>query len=402
MPDLKAQLDAIDGDTLVPIVRLVLNRNRATVVDWSYAPLGHGVINPVTAGLFKVAGKASDEGKHLPWSVILKIIHWVDLRGTPLADDYMNEPGDWNYWKREALVYQSGILDDWQGDLVPVRCYAVNEQADSSVWLWLEHIKEPCARTWDRERHVVAARHFGQFNAAYRSHRPRLEPPWLCRRFLRKWLRTSMGFGLADTAADPAFWAHARVRHVFPIPIASQVIALLDNADRLLGFLEQQPQVQSHLDSHYVNLFARTGARGQEQTVVIDWSYLGTAAVGVDLGMQISGNLYDLQIDPADARAYYEAALEAYLTGLGDAGWRGSPQAVRAACATAAALRLVPFGLLRLRQFVEVGEEGSWVERLARQQGSTVEETLQRWGQAITFLLELGQEAQQAPILTGG
>jgi hypothetical protein len=395
MPDLKAQLDAIDAQTLAPVVRSALNRERATVIDWSYAPLGHGVINPVTAGLYQVAGMASDGSEHVPWSVILKVIHWVDLRGTPLADGYMDEPGDWNYWKREALVFQSGILDDWLGDLVPVRCYAVTEQAGSSVWLWLEHVKEPPGRTWAPERHILAARHFGQFNGAFCKDRPTPDAPWFCRRFLRQWLRSSLAFGLADIASDPVFWEHPQVRRVLPAPTAGRVIDLLDHADRLLAYLERQPQTLSHLDTHYVNLFAREGARGQDQTVVIDWSFLGTAAVGVDLGMQISGNLYDLRVDPTDARAYYEAALEAYLAGLRDAGWRGSPRTVRVACATAAALRLVPFGLLRLRRLVDSAETGAWAERLAREQGATREETMQRWGQAITFLLHLGDEARQ-------
>jgi hypothetical protein len=59
----------------------------------------------------------------------------------------MGRPSDWNYWKREALVFQSGILDDWKGDLVPVRCYDVVEQPDDSVWLWLEHVREPPGQT---------------------------------------------------------------------------------------------------------------------------------------------------------------------------------------------------------------------------------------------------------------
>ncbi len=394
MPDLEAQLDEIDAGMLTPVVRQALSRDRATVVDWTYAPLTHGVINPVTAGLYQFAGTARDGEERLPWSVILKVIHWVDLSGTPLADGYMDEPSDWNYWKREALVFQSGILDAWKGDLVPVRCYAVAEQPDDSVWLWLEHVREPPGTTWTLERHILAARHFGQFNGAYCGDGPIPDHPWLCKRFMRQWIRTSLAFGAMDIATDPTFWEHPQVRRAFPTPIAGRVIDLLDDADRLLTHVEQQPQTLSHLDTHCVNLFARRGDRGQDQTVVIDWSFLGTAAVGEDLGMQISGNLYDLRVDPANARPYYEAALEAYVAGLRDAGWRGSPEVVRFASATAASLRLVPFGIEMLRELFDTAEEASWVDRLAKQQGSTVEETLPRWGQAITFLLDLADEAR--------
>ena len=393
--DLEAQLDAIDASLLAPVVRKALNRNRASIADWTYAPLAHGVTNPVTTGLYRFSGTAYDGDERLSWSVILKVIHWLDLSGTPLADGYMDEPGDWNYWKREALVFQSGILDDWAGDLVPVRCYEVVEQADDSVWLWLEHVRDTPGPGWSLERHIRAAHHFGQFNGAYCGARPVPEFPWLCRRFARQWVKTGLAFGLMDLATDPAFWAHPQVQQAFPTPIAGRAIELLDDAGRLLAHLEQQPQTLSHLDTWCMNLFDRPGDEGRDQTVVIDWSFLGVAAVGEDLGVQISGNLYDLQVDPAGARPYYEAALEAYLDGLRDAGWPGVPEVVRFASATAASLRLVTFGLKRLGDLFRTAEGAPWADRLAKEQGSTVEGALHRWGQAITFLLDLADEARQ-------
>jgi hypothetical protein len=389
------QLDVLEARILEAVVRKALDRDGATIDDWAYVPLTHGVINPVTAGLYRFAGTARDGKERLPWSVILKVAHWVDLSGTPLADGYLEEPGDWNYWNREALVFQSGILDGWKGDLVPVRCYDVIEQPDDSVWLWLEHVRELPGQTWTLERHVLAARHFGQFNGAYCGHRPIPDFPWLCKNFMRQWIRTFFAFGAADIAMDPAFWRHPQVRQTFPTPIAGRVVDLLDDADRLLDHLERQPQALSHLDSHCVNLFARLGERGQDQTVVIDWSFLSTAAVGEDLGMQVSGNLYGLHVDPARAQQYYEAALEAYVDGLCDAGWRGAPECVRFASAAAASLRLVPFGLEMLRELLKSEEGESWADRLAKEQGSTVEEILPRWGQAITFLLDLADKARQ-------
>lgn len=194
-------------------------------------------------------------------------------------------------------------------------------------------------------------------------------------------------------ATDPSFWERPLVRRLFPTPIAGRVIELLHDAERLLARLERQPETLSHLDTHCVNLFARIGDQGQEQAVVTDWSFLGIAAVGEDLGMQISGNLYGLQVDPADARPYFEAALDAYLAGLRDSGWRGASDAARLAAATAASLRLVPFGLERLRELLNSEERVSWADRLAMEQGCTVEEILPHWGQAIIFLLDLADGA---------
>jgi hypothetical protein len=186
-----------------------------------------------------------------------------------------------------------------------------------------------------------------------------------CAGTLRQWVRTGLAYNPVGAIADPAYWEHHQVRQTVPTHIIGRVIELLDDADWLLACLEQQPQTLSHLDTHYVHLFARQREQGQDQPVVIDWSFLRKAAVGEDLGMQISGNLYDLRVDPSDARPYYEAALEAYVAGLRDAGWQGSPKAVRFASATAASLRLVPFGIQMLRQLFDTAEGASWADHLA-------------------------------------
>lgn len=395
MLDLDAQFEAIDAGLLEPVVRKVLDRDGATTGEWTCAPLTHGAINPVTAGLYQFCGTARDGEEQLSWSAILKVIHWVDFSGTPLADGYMNEPGDWNYWKREALVFRSGILENWNGDLVPVRCYDVVDYADDCAWLWLEHVQDLPGTTWALERHLQAARHFGQFNGAYCGDRSIPDFPWLCKGFMRQWVGTSLALGVMEIAADPEFWKHPLVRQALPTPSAGRVLHLLEDADRLLAHLERLPQTLSHLDTDSVNLFARIGDQGQDQTVVIDWSFLGMAAVGEDLGMQISGNLYGLHVDPAGARPYYEAALDSYVAGLRDAGWRGTPEAVRFASATAASLRLIPFALEMLRELLSSEGGASWADRLAEAQGSTVEETISRWGQAVIFLLGLADEARQ-------
>jgi hypothetical protein len=59
------------------------------------------VINSVTGGLFRVSGEAEGAGRTIPWSLIVKVTH-----ASPTAPD---APEHWNYWKREALAYQSGI-----------------------------------------------------------------------------------------------------------------------------------------------------------------------------------------------------------------------------------------------------------------------------------------------------
>jgi hypothetical protein len=46
---LDEQLNALEARILEPVVRKALDRDGATIDDWAYVPLTHGVINPVTA-----------------------------------------------------------------------------------------------------------------------------------------------------------------------------------------------------------------------------------------------------------------------------------------------------------------------------------------------------------------
>ena len=393
MPALDAKLNAVDATLLTPLVRKALGSRGARVVDWSYSTMSEGRINPVTAGLVLFRGTARDGTRQVPWSLVLKAIHWVDLSGTPLGQHYMDEPSDWNYWKREALVFRSGILEEWQGELVPVRCYDVVDQADGSIWLWLEHVEEAADAAWRLDRHVLAALHTGEFNGAWTA-RPIPDYPWLCRGFMRQWVRTFHALGSVETFEDQAIWEHPRVRRVFPEPVAGRTLRLVEDSERLLDRLEAQPTTLSHLDVQRSNFFTRRGARGQDQTVVIDWSFLGETAVGEDLGMQVSANLTFLVVAPAKARRYYERALQAYLEGLRRAGWRGNPEAVRFACATAASVRYVLFGARSLTHLAQAAEGESWADDLARRRGQPVEETWRDWAEGFRFLLDLGDEAR--------
>src|SRR3954454_18613390 len=88
---------------LIPVVRRALGVEDVRPTDWSCEPLEVGLVNPATAGLFRVAGtaRAGPAGER-GWRMVLKVVHEVDLAGTPLEDGYLREPGDWNYWKREV------------------------------------------------------------------------------------------------------------------------------------------------------------------------------------------------------------------------------------------------------------------------------------------------------------
>jgi len=395
--ELEEQLSVLKSETLTPIIRKALKHEAALPIEWSFKRLPGGDANPITAGIYRFSGKAMIRNEEVPWSLILKVVNWVDFTGTPLEKNYINEPADWNYWRREALAYRSGILDQVQGNLVSIKALEITEPTATTVWIWQEEVLEPNRSEWKLDRHVLAAQHFGEFAGAYVGYSPSPQhDPWFCRHFIRQWTRGIAGFGLNDLTHDSAFWDNADVKLALPAVTTKRLESLLEDAEYLCDILEKQPQTLSHQDTHWTNLFATHDLNDSETTTVIDWSFIGLAAVGEDLGTQIAGNLSYYHVNPLKAKTYHEAALRAYMTGLQKSGWHGDENSVRFACNTTAALRYATFEMLMLKWALDDKSNGkpSWIEEMAQKQNMDRDEALINWGKGITFLFDLADEAR--------
>ena len=154
--ELAKKLETVDQATLIPLVRRLLANERAQVVSWRYRPVEGGFGG--SYGVYRFQGEAQAGGETLGWSLILKVIGPATGSQEPAAGDY---------WKREVLVYGSGLLDDMQGDLVAPRCVGLVEHPGQESWLWLEDAAESGGEPWPLERYGLAARHLGQFSGAY-------------------------------------------------------------------------------------------------------------------------------------------------------------------------------------------------------------------------------------------
>lgn len=107
------ELSGLNPGQLTGVVRRAIGDPAAAVVGWAYERLSWAAISPSTVALFRVSGTArTGSGKEVPWVAVLKIVGDVDLTGPPLDQDYMHNPEDWNYWQREALAFESGLLDE--------------------------------------------------------------------------------------------------------------------------------------------------------------------------------------------------------------------------------------------------------------------------------------------------
>jgi hypothetical protein len=114
--------------------------------------------------------------------------------------------------------------------------------------------------------------------------------------------------------------------------------------ERALYFdaLDRLPQTICHFDVFRRNLFARRTPDGDDQTVVIDWAFVGRGPIGADLSplVWMSAALGGVGLDKA--QDLEEIAFEGYLEGLGEAGWEGDPQQVRLGYTAATVRYLFP------------------------------------------------------------
>jgi hypothetical protein len=319
-----AQFAAIDQATLTPLVQSALGSKTVEVMDWDYERL-HGGAGAGNA-IYRFSGQGRDQGQTVPWSLILKT-----LQPQVPGDD----PSAWNYYKREAVAYQSGWLDDLPGGLAAPRCFDVVEHPDGTCWIWLEDVRDEIGPHWPLEHYGLVARHLGQFNGAYLVDLPLPSWPWLSSGWLRQVIENSASaLPLLRDSLD-----HALIRRWMPGDAAHRYFRLWEERGVYLDALDRLPHTLCHFDIFRRNLFARRTAGGDHQTVAVDWAFVGKGALGEDLVPLVLASIMFFEVGLDQAQALEEIAFEGYLKGLRDVGWRGDPRQVRLGYAAAASLR---------------------------------------------------------------
>jgi hypothetical protein len=281
-PDLIAdrterRLQELDRATLTPLVRDALGREAIQVIDWEQQALHGGA--GLGGSVHRFTGTARERDQVVPWSLILKIrcapAYTHDARAV-FDQAELSSPF---YWKREWLAYDSGTLQDLPGGLCAPRCYRVTEYPDEAVWLWLEEVAGRFEGKWPLEHYGVVARHLGQLNGAYLAGRPLPSDPWVCRGFLRTYVEQAAPvYARLRESLD-----HRLIRRLLQGEDASKLFKTWEEREIYLDALDRLPQAFCHMDAFRRNLFARRTPEGEDQTVAIDWSYVGCGAVGEEL-----------------------------------------------------------------------------------------------------------------------
>ena len=399
--DLEERLEHLTAADLAPVVRRALGEEGARPLSWHVESLGWAAVNPATHGLYRLTGLARvGSVDDVGWAVVLKVLGDVAFPGNPLDVGWLHDPQDINYWKREAVAFESGLLDDWPGPLVAVRCLGVDHTEPGVSWLWLEAQGGAQVRhTWSLAEQAVLAYDLGALAAQWVGRAPSASRyPWLLQRWLRGGLACFQDVGIRHALDHDGCWEHPLVVAALPADARQRVRSLFDGVEELLAVLESLPVTLAHHDTQPSNFFIRRPTEGDGRTVAIDWGFLGLAPVGHDLGCHLWANMRTWTIDPREAADLDRGSTSSYLQGLTDFGWDGDEQAVLFARAAAAAITTATHYLLDVSGLCEEMPNyfghGSWPHELAQQHQLSVEALMTRWAAGLDYILDLGDQAQ--------
>ncbi len=350
----------VSRDELLGPLRQLVASATAEPVAWRLEQLSGGFGNPVSLGLYRVSGEGQDGGRAFTWSLVLKMaqspanVGMPDLGG---GDDVTH----WNYWRREALLYQSDLLARLPSGLAAPRCYGVAEQPGNVTWLWLETIVDGYDGRWPVARYELAARHLGRMGGAFADGWRPEAYPWLSRSQLRQFTGEATKFApwSLDAEGLAAAMKHPIFDRLFTPSGRDAFRTCVLEQGRLLDTLDQLPRTFGHQDAYPTNLMSRRDANGQEITVALDWALAGLAPLGSDLAQLFIGLCLNVgELDPAEAE---RLLMSAYRHGLRDSGWAGDEDTAVRGFLAATVVRLT----FLLRFFLGpllIGKSGSGAE----------------------------------------
>jgi hypothetical protein len=157
----------------------------------------------------------------------------------------------------------------------------------------------------------------------------------------------------------------------------------------LFDRLEALPQTFSHLDAWRANLIAARSPTGDDRTVAIDSSFVGTAPAGQEVAILVGGSHLWLDAEPDELALLSDRVFAAYLERLREAEWRGDDRVVRFAYAASAALYMSPPLPFWFASIADPARR-KWVERKCRRDAH---EIVRAWALLFDHMLGLADEA---------
>ena len=332
-------------------------------------PLRHGQANAATGGIWRVRGPDG--------TAIVKVARHPPQTDAPKAFPTSNEPTHWNYWRREAFAYETGLAATayaGAGITAPALLEA-GTRPDGGVELWLADVGGTGGFDWPVPRLARFARELGAAQARWAGRVPAV--PWLSRRWLAQYVAEAPNW---VGPVDPAVWDHPNVAP-WPEPVRARLRELWAGRARMLAVAEAAEHTLCHLDVWPANLADTAGT-----SVLLDWAFVGEGAVGEDLANLVVDCFTDGLMDMAVLPELTEVAVDGYLAGLRDAGWAGSDDAIRAAVHASGAAKYSWFGPAMAAR-AACGDLG----RSSYRQDTSAAEAIQRLIPLVTLIADWGR-----------
>ena len=290
---------------------------------WTVEPLVHNRSNAVTASIERV--RVGD------WSAVLKVLAPPRMSDLPAEWAASDEPSHWNYWRREADIYEHSVPAAYAGSGIRAPALlACHARTNGDLALWLEDVVGTPGSAWPAARYAAAASALGRAQGRLALDGSVPVEPWLSRGFLRAYA----GSKLSDWALldDDDAWRQPLVRDHFPAGLREQMVGLHRDRERLISIVDALPRTLCHLDVWPNNLIATSDS----ESVLVDWSFAGEGALGEDAGSLIPEAVFDGFLAAEHLPELDELIYRGYVAGFRDAGWDGDERLVRLAmCASA-------------------------------------------------------------------
>ena len=240
-------------------------------------------------------------------------------------------PGHWNYWRREADAYLSGVTQSFRsaGIRSPELLGICDRPGETA--LFIEHVAARTSSDLSPGDLSRVARKLGQGQGTAKSQSAaHLAPAWWSYRWIEQYA------GSRPVGGNASRWNHETVVEGFgeaSEELRVKFAEVLSDLPRWAQLLDSLPQTVCHHDLWANNLLAPTGTESAD--VLIDWSCVGTGAVGEDAGNLVPDGLLDNFMKPESYAERDAMVADSYLSGLSDVGWPHSPDLARLAMCAA-------------------------------------------------------------------
>ena len=262
--------------------------------------LTHNSRNAVTHSIERI--------EHERRSVIRKVLNGLNTPDTPPEWRASESPSHWNYWQREAHVYQSDLPQALVGSGVRLPEVIQRNDQGHRIEMILEDIHGRSGAELTLADYATACYGWGKAQAQIAASQWRT--PWTSRGFLRDYI-TSKPVDYQLLYQDEA-WSRPLIAENWPDRLRGQLVWLYENQATLLSIVESSERVPSHLDFWPNNVFVDHVG----DLVPIDWAFYGEGALAEDIANFIPDAVFDGFIEPQLLPRMERELFSAYVAGL--------------------------------------------------------------------------------------